>query len=217
MITRELWNRYKNVPCYQNIMIVSKDDLIQMDLWDAEEDIFVDEVKKEWKNEKDEWWKEEEKEFSTARTDYLKMWITQLDNSITTYYTNVADNIAKDIPFKHREILELFWEDPNKLEQKINKLQTELYWIENKKDIEDGKITGDMIGRAKQYPFENLMQFDNRGKARCPFHNEKTASFSLDKKRNRARCFGCSKGVDTIAFIMETKNKNFVEAVKQLQ
>jgi hypothetical protein len=197
-------------------MIASKDDFAQMDLWDAEEDAFVDEVKKEYKLEKIDW-SEEEKEFPTARVDYLKVWITMLDAQVTRYYTNVADNVARDIPFKQREILELLWEAPNKLEQKINKLQTELYWIENKKDIEEGKITGDMIGRAKQYPFENLMQFDSRGKAKCPFHDEKTASFSLDKKRNRARCFGCSHSVDPIAFVMETQNKNFVEAVKKLQ
>jgi len=217
MIRRELWKHYRLSSGYQNLVMASKEDLAQMDLWDAEEDMFVDQAKKEWKNERDDWWKEEEVNFSEARVEYLKMWISALDKKLEVYYNELEGNRLKDIPFKHREILKLFWEDPEVLEEQRDKLQKELYWKQNKKDIDKDAITGDMVDRAKQYPFENLMSFDRSGKAKCPFHNEQTASFSLDKKRNRARCFGCSHAVDTIAYVMETQNKNFVEAVKLLQ
>ncbi len=48
----------------------------------------------------------------------------------------------------------------------------------------------------------------------CPFHNEKTASFKVSETKGIYKCFGCGKGGDAIAFIMEHDKVEFMEAVK---
>ncbi len=50
----------------------------------------------------------------------------------------------------------------------------------------------------------------------CPFHNEKTPSFTVDENRGSYHCFGCHAHGDIIKFIMETQNLSFIETVKQL-
>ena len=80
----------------------------------------------------------------------------------------------------------------------------------------EGEITEAMIQAAKEYPFSGLVNFGRRGIIKCPYHNEKTPSFSWDKKRNFAHCFGCSKSVDTIQYVMDTMNLGFKEAVLKL-
>jgi len=47
----------------------------------------------------------------------------------------------------------------------------------------------------------------------CPFHNEKTPSFSVSPEKNLYYCFGCQKGGDIFSFIMEKERLNFKEAV----
>ena len=50
----------------------------------------------------------------------------------------------------------------------------------------------------------------------CPFHNEKTPSFSVSPDKQIYHCFGCGKGGGVISFIMEMENLPFVDAVKLL-
>lgn len=50
----------------------------------------------------------------------------------------------------------------------------------------------------------------------CPFHNEKTPSFSVSPDKQIYHCFGCGKGGGVISFIMEIENLPFVDAVKLL-
>ncbi|MFQ6612396.1 MAG: DNA primase [Fidelibacterota bacterium] len=50
----------------------------------------------------------------------------------------------------------------------------------------------------------------------CPFHHEKTASFSVAPDKGIYHCFGCGAGGNAINFIMEFEKVSFVEAVKQL-
>ena len=50
----------------------------------------------------------------------------------------------------------------------------------------------------------------------CPFHGEKTASFSVDPERQLYYCFGCKAGGTVISFIMEIERLTFPEAVKFL-
>ena len=51
---------------------------------------------------------------------------------------------------------------------------------------------------------------------RCPFHEEKTPSFSVNPVDKLYYCFGCGKGGDVIAFVRETENLDFVGAVEWL-
>ncbi len=51
---------------------------------------------------------------------------------------------------------------------------------------------------------------------KCPFHNEKTPSFSVSTERQTFHCFGCGKGGDIYTFIMEIENLDFREALERL-
>ena len=50
----------------------------------------------------------------------------------------------------------------------------------------------------------------------CPFHNEKTPSFSVSPDKQIYHCFGCGKGGGVISFVMEMENLPFVDAVRLL-
>ena len=50
----------------------------------------------------------------------------------------------------------------------------------------------------------------------CPFHNEKTPSFSISTQKNTFYCFGCHKTGGTISFVMEYDKLSFPEACRQL-
>lgn len=50
----------------------------------------------------------------------------------------------------------------------------------------------------------------------CPFHNEKTASFSVDPERQLYHCFGCKAGGSVIQFVMEMERLDFPDAVRYL-
>ncbi|MBO5459308.1 MAG: DNA primase [Lachnospira sp.] len=50
----------------------------------------------------------------------------------------------------------------------------------------------------------------------CPFHNEKSPSFSVSPSRQLYHCFGCGVGGNVITFVMEYENFTFLEAVKFL-
>ena len=50
----------------------------------------------------------------------------------------------------------------------------------------------------------------------CPFHNEKTPSFTVSPSKELYKCFGCGRSGNTISFIMEHEKYSYVEALKWL-
>jgi DNA primase len=52
--------------------------------------------------------------------------------------------------------------------------------------------------------------------ALCPFHKEKTPSFSVNPHRQIFHCFGCGKGGDVFTFVREYEHLSFIEAVRRL-
>jgi DNA primase len=50
----------------------------------------------------------------------------------------------------------------------------------------------------------------------CPFHNEKTPSFTVDEDKQLYHCFGCGVGGDIFSLLMERENLTFPEALKSL-
>jgi len=50
----------------------------------------------------------------------------------------------------------------------------------------------------------------------CPFHNEKTPSFTVYTENQSFYCFGCGAGGDAVTFMRRAENLDYVEAVKQL-
>ncbi|MGV8145164.1 MAG: DNA primase [Alkaliphilus sp.] len=56
----------------------------------------------------------------------------------------------------------------------------------------------------------------NSHKALCPFHNEKTASFTVNQEKQIFKCFGCGEAGNVINFVMKIENLDFVDALKLL-
>ena len=50
----------------------------------------------------------------------------------------------------------------------------------------------------------------------CPFHNEKSPSFSVSREKQIYHCFGCGAGGGVISFVMNIENMTFIEAVRRL-
>ena len=50
----------------------------------------------------------------------------------------------------------------------------------------------------------------------CPFHNEKTPSFTVSPAKNIYKCFGCGRGGNAVSFVMEHENYSFPESIRYL-
>ncbi|MDZ5761746.1 DNA primase [Candidatus Cyrtobacter comes] len=64
------------------------------------------------------------------------------------------------------------------------------------------------------------LQLKNKGRgqfvALCPFHNEKTPSFTIDDNKGLYHCFGCNRGGDILSFLMEVDSLSYGDALKIL-
>ena len=61
-----------------------------------------------------------------------------------------------------------------------------------------------------------LRRVGGRYSGRCPFHEERTPSFSVNPQDKLFYCFGCGKGGDVISFVRETEQLDFAQAVEWL-
>src|SRR5438552_12916063 len=50
----------------------------------------------------------------------------------------------------------------------------------------------------------------------CPFHNERTPSFTVSPAKEIYKCFGCGRSGNTISFLMEHEKYSYVESLKWL-
>ncbi len=64
--------------------------------------------------------------------------------------------------------------------------------------------------------YVRLVKSGAHWKACCPFHQERTPSFMVNEERNMWHCFGCGKGGDVFAFVMEMESLGFRDALKML-
>ena len=62
----------------------------------------------------------------------------------------------------------------------------------------------------------SLRKQGSRYVGRCPFHDERTPSFSVNAVDKLYYCFGCSRGGDVVRFVQETENLDFVGAIEAL-
>ena len=80
--------------------------------------------------------------------------------------------------------------------------------------VEEIKNNLDIVEIISNYI--DLNKSGSNFKARCPFHNEKTASFMVSREKQIFHCFGCDKGGDVISFLQEYEGISFNEALKIL-
>ncbi len=64
--------------------------------------------------------------------------------------------------------------------------------------------------------FVSLKKKGSNWMACCPFHNEKTPSFSVSPSKGIYKCFGCGKGGDSVSFVMDLENYTYPEALRYL-
>lgn len=79
------------------------------------------------------------------------------------------------------------------------------------RDVADRNDIYDVVSKYVQ-----LKKAGNSYIGLCPFHNEKTPSFSVSPQRGIYHCFGCGAGGDVISFVMRMDGVPFYEAVKKL-
>jgi len=72
----------------------------------------------------------------------------------------------------------------------------------------------DLVGLVSRHV--ELKKSGKSFKGRCPFHQEKSASFYVTPEMGRFKCFGCQAGGDAIAFVQRYLGKTFVDAVRDL-
>lgn len=88
----------------------------------------------------------------------------------------------------------------------VNQISDELIeQIRNANDIVD------VIGEYVQLKKQGRNYF-----GLCPFHGEKSPSFSVTQEKQIFHCFGCGKGGNVVTFLMEMESFNFFEAIKHL-
>ncbi|HEX2615228.1 MAG TPA: CHC2 zinc finger domain-containing protein, partial [Nitrososphaera sp.] len=85
------------------------------------------------------------------------------------------------------------------------------------------RIDNDTLEQVKRADIVEVISehvaLEKRGKdymGLCPFHDEKTPSFSVSPTKQLYYCFGCTAGGNVINFIMQTQRKSFTDAVLEL-
>jgi hypothetical protein len=125
-----------------------------------------------------------------------------------------------------KEFVSVMWQKPiGELTRTLNHLRiaiikTDKKFVIDRKGYENWQ---ERVEEARRYPILGLVsQFvqpkrsASRFVACCPFHQEKSASFTIYPKTNTAHCFGCNWSGDSIKFLMDYRQFSFKEAVSEL-
>ena len=83
------------------------------------------------------------------------------------------------------------------------------------------KLTIDNIFEASKIEevVQDFISLKKRGAnliGKCPFHDEKTPSFTVSPSKNIFKCFGCGKGGNPVNFIMEHEKLSYPQALEYL-
>lgn len=80
--------------------------------------------------------------------------------------------------------------------------------------VEEIRQRNDIVDVVSEHV--KLKRTGNNHMGLCPFHNEKSPSFSVSGPKQMYHCFGCGVGGNVFTFVMEYENYSFVEALKYL-
>ncbi len=83
-----------------------------------------------------------------------------------------------------------------------------------REDIETLRTQADIVAVVSDHT--QLKRAGTRMKGLCPFHSEKTPSFTVDAAQGYYHCFGCGEGGDVYDFLQKVSGLSFTEAVEQL-
>lgn len=78
-------------------------------------------------------------------------------------------------------------------------------------DLKDRLSLSEVIGRRVK-----IIRAGREFKACCPFHGEKTPSFTINDDKQFYHCFGCGAHGDAVGFVMQHDNLSFIEAIESL-
>src|SRR5580765_1469796 len=80
--------------------------------------------------------------------------------------------------------------------------------------VEQVKATAEILPLVEDYV--RLRKAGGAYKGLCPFHQEKTPSFTVSPARGTFKCFGCDEGGDAITFVEKIEQVDFVGAIEFL-
>lgn len=84
----------------------------------------------------------------------------------------------------------------------------------DKSTVQRIKDTANIVDVVSDYV--HLVRRGSNYMGLCPFHNERTPSFSVNPRRNICHCFSCGKGGSPVNFLMEKEGISYYDALKQL-
>lgn len=157
------------------------------------------------------------------KIELLKKQISERHSINMKLNTMIAEADMKD-----RELLEMaadvFWGDHfRQLEKELKAASFKLAYLNEKIDNnkKSSYYSESQIAQAKAFKIESifpnpLRQVGGRLQGRCPFHQDKTPSFTIYPHTNSFYCFSCNRGGSIITYIQMTKEYSFREAVKFL-
>lgn len=162
-------------------------------------------------NEKIKAYKAELKVINVEEEDYYDKHIAPAH---FTLQAEMKENSDKEFDLKRKEV-----------EKNIRGLMFNLSYInemEGKGEVKmvNGVTEADVV-RAKEVPLEgiyagHLSKHSKLAVGVCPFHAEKTGSFTIYLSQNSWWCYGCQNGGSVVDFVMQQNGIDFLEAVKQL-
>ncbi len=86
----------------------------------------------------------------------------------------------------------------------------------SKEKIESVKRSHDLVTVVESHGIK-LTKKGSNYVGLCPFHKEKTPSFTVNPKTNLYHCFGCNAGGDVIGFVTKKEGIGFREAIERLR
>lgn len=85
-----------------------------------------------------------------------------------------------------------------------------------KSSVAEVKLAYNIVDYIQQSGIKLKQNGATKWKGLCPFHNEKSPSFSVDEHFQNYRCFGCGASGDLISFVEKTENLEFFDSIKKL-
>lgn len=87
-------------------------------------------------------------------------------------------------------------------------------YLYNEDIINEVRDKSDIVDTISKHV--NLKKLGSNYKGLCPFHSEKTPSFTVSEEKQIFHCFGCGEGGDVFSFLMKLENLEFIEVLKML-